>query len=364
MSKQIQKTANPNEQVLTVDLSGLGDQLKEAQKAMVSEIREAMKKPPQARGTGQVARSKGTQKLVENLRKVSNQGWKLEEQWTVAIPNYTQYELGAHLRDAVWVQTLLQGEQGDVANIPWVGDVQYEQLAAVGNAFAASWAEGSLIGSVTTTLYEAGGWADLSYYLLERFDANLLDEVNKALAKGAVNAEDTKIMTLVNAGTSTNFAGNVTRLTATAYFYSSNIPKAIKLLMMAGKNARPEECVLYMTASAYGALLEELTASQVIAYAVPTIVTQGLIERLFGVKIVVGSYRPNQQRTNAATGTVDLCYLMRGKRAVALAPKRDILIETDKQIATRKLRLTASHTFGIKILSFKEIVRIWTSRVA
>ena len=121
---------------------------------------------------------------------------------------------------------------------------------------------------------------------------------------------------------------------------------------------------MYLTPSAYGALLEELTASQVISYAAPTIITQGLIERLFGVKIVVGSYRPSQQRTNTNTGTVDLCYLMRGKRAVALAPKRDILIETDKQIATRKLRLTASHTFGVKVLSFKEIVRIWTSRVA
>jgi hypothetical protein len=56
--------------------------------------------------------------------------------------------------------------------------------------------------------------------------------------------------------------------------------------------------------------------------------------------------------------------MMRGRRAVALAPKRELLIETDKQIATRKLRIAASHTFGVKILDFKEIVRIWTSRVA
>jgi hypothetical protein len=56
--------------------------------------------------------------------------------------------------------------------------------------------------------------------------------------------------------------------------------------------------------------------------------------------------------------------LMRGKRAVALAPKRELLIETQKQIATRKLRVSASHTFAIKILDAKEIVRIWTSRVA
>jgi hypothetical protein len=55
---------------------------------------------------------------------------------------------------------------------------------------------------------------------------------------------------------------------------------------------------------------------------------------------------------------------MRGKRAVALAPKRELLIETQKQIGQRKLRMSASHTFGIKILDAKEIVRIWTARVA
>ena len=229
-----------SEQTLTLDMSGLKDQLIAAQKDMVKQIRESMQKPASTRGTGQVVRSKGSQKLVESLRKVRQQEWKLEEQWTIAIPNYTAYELGAHLRDAVWVQELLKGEQGDVANIPWVGDVSYEQLGAVGNAFNASWKEGDLIGSVTTTLYEAGGWADLSYYLLERFDANLLDEVNKSLAKGAVNSEDEKIMTLINAGTSTNFAGDVTRFTASNYFYSTNIPQAIKLLMMAGKNADPK----------------------------------------------------------------------------------------------------------------------------
>ncbi len=89
-----------------------------------------------------------------------------------------------------------------------------------------------------------------------------------------------------------------------------------------------------------------------------------MIEEYLGVGIVVGAYRPSQNRTNANTGTVDLCFLMRGKRAVAMAPKRELLIETDEQIATRKLRIAASHTFGVKVLDFKEIVRIWTSRVA
>jgi hypothetical protein len=171
-------------------------------------------------------------------------------------------------------------------------------------------------------------------------------------------------MQLVEALTSTNFAGNVTRYTGAANFYSSNIPAALKLLLNSGKAAKPQDCVLYLTPHAYSALLEEMMTSQPFAYAVPSLLQQGVIEKLIGVGIVVGGYRPSQQRTNAATGTVDLCYLMRAKKAVALAPKRELLIETQKQIGQRKLRLAASHTFGIKVLDAKEVVRIWTSRVA
>lgn len=358
------KPENEDEKPIVVDFSGLGAALKEAFIEQTKMITEALK-PQAGTGKGWVTPPEKSQKLVESLKTVKEEGWRMQEQWTVAIPSYRSNELAANLRDYVWTTEILKGEAGDVANIPYVMDFDFTQLGSVGAAAPASIAEASFIGSVTTTLYEAQAWADLSYYLLERFDSNLLEEVNKAFADAGVRSEDAKIMSLVEALSNTNFAGNVTRLTGSAYFYSTNIPAALKLLMgAAGKAVKPYECVVYLTPYAYGALLEELTASQVIAFADPKIVQQGLIETLFGVKLVVGDYRPSQQRTNTATGTVDLCYLMRGKRAIALAPKRDLLIETDKQIAARKLRISASHTFGVKILDAKEIVRIWTSHVA
>ncbi len=357
------KPEDKDPESLTLDFSGLKTALIESFKEQTKAITEALK-PKEPFGRGYITPPDKAQKIVESLKGVGQDGWKMTEQWTVAVPNYRSNELKANLRDFVWTSEILKGEAGDVANIPYVMDFDFTQLGSVGAAAPASIAEASFIGSVTTTLYEAEAWSDLSYYLLERFDSNLLEEVNKAFADAGVRSEDAKIMSLIEALTSTNFAGNVTRLTGSAYFYSTNIPKALKLLMGAGKAVKPFECVLYLTSWAYGALLEEMIASQVIAFADPKIIQQGLIEALFGVKIVVGDYRPSQQRTNTATGTVDLCYLMRGKRAVALAPKRDLLIETDKQINTRKLRIAASHTFGIKVLSGKEIVRIWTSHKA
>lgn len=353
------------EEAITIrlDASPLTDLIKE----QTNMIQEALQKKD---GKGQLVTGAGNEKIVETLQEighavskgassVSDEHMKLLEQWTVVIPNYTRYEPAAHLRDAVFVSDIVKGRVGETVNIPYVQDAEFEILSAVDDAFAAAWT--GLVSSVTTTLYEAGGWYDLPYYLLERIDQNLLEEINKMLAHQAIRAEDEMIMSLVVAGTATNFAGNISRWSASAYFYASNIPIAIRMLIEAGKEVNPNELVLYMTGYAYGALLEELAASQIIAYAVPSIITQGQIENYLGVKIVVGGYRPTQQRTNQNTGTVDLCFLMRGRKAVALAPKRDILIETDKQIATRKLRIAVSHTLGVKVLDFKEIVRIFTS---
>jgi hypothetical protein len=348
-------------QTITIDLAGLKEALIANQTEQFKLLKEALQ-PSQKGGRGLLMSAEKSEKLIESLHKCRADNWKLAEQWTVAIPNYRTKETAAGLRDFVWVSEILQGEPGDTANIPYVKDADFQQLSSVGDAFSGETT--GLVSSVSTTLYEAGLWSDIAYETIEKFDQNCLDELNSMLANAATRSEDAKIMALIEAGTSTNFAGSVDRKTATLYFYSSNITAALGYLLAAGKNVKPSQCVLYMTPMAYKALLDELCASQVIAHADPKIITTGMIEQLFGVSIVVGGYRTTQQRTNAATGTCDLCFMIRGKRAVALAPKRDLLIETDKQIATRKLRIAASHTFGIKILDFKEIVRIWTSRVA
>ncbi len=348
-------------EALKLDFSGLKEALKESNEKLVKDILAAFQEAKTG-GKGQTMSSQKQEKLIEGLKKVREDNWKLTEQWTVVIPNYTTHETAAGLRDYVWVDEILNGEPGDVANIPYVKDADFEILGAVGNAFAGETT--GLVSSVTTTLYEAGLWTDIDYYLIERINQNLLDEINAVLAKASIRAEDEQIISLIAAGTSTNFAGDIGRSTGPAYFYAANIAQAIRALLNAGKQTRPNECVLYLTSYAYGALLEELSASQVIATADPKIITTGMIEEYLGVGLVVGGYRSTGHRTNAATGTVDLCFLMRGKRAVALAPKRELLIETDKQIATRKLRVAASHTFGVKVLDFKEVVRIWTSHLA
>jgi hypothetical protein len=54
---------------------------------------------------------------------------------------------------------------------------------------------------------------------------------------------------------------------------------------------------------------------------------------------------------------------MRAKRALCLAPKRDLLIETDKNIKTRVLQIVGSHTFGVVEIDPLEVCRIVSNQL-
>ena len=352
------KAGKEGEEILVkIDQTALVEYFEKRLKEVETKLSEA-KVPDGGRGSLETRLGKNASALIEQLRNISKTA--ITEQWSVVIPNYTSKEVSAHLRDFVFVTEQIQGKPGDVVYVPYVKDLDFEILAAVGNAFAGETT--GLISNLSTTLYEAGAWSDVGYETIEKIDQNLLDVLNETFAVAAVRAEDKALVLLLEACTNTNFAGDIGRKTGSAKFYAANVSAAIGKLLAAGKAVTPNDCVLYITGKPYGALLDELAASQVVAFARADIIQKGLVESYLGVNIVVGGYAASQQRTNAATGTMELAFLMRGKRCLALAPKRDLLIETDRQIATRKLRVTASHTFGKVLLDAKSAVRIWTSQ--
>jgi len=352
------KAGKEGEEILVkIDQTALVEYFEKRLKEVETKLSEA-KVPDGGRGSLETRLGKNASALIEQLRTVSKTA--LTEQWSVVIPNYTSKEVSAHLRDFVFIAEQTMGKPGDVVYVPYVKDLDFEILASVGAAFAGETT--GLISNLATTLYEAGAWSDIPYDTIEKIDQNLLDVLNSTFAVAAVRAEDKALVLLLEACTATNFAGDIGRKTGSAKFYAANISTAIGKLLAAGKAVAPNECVLYINAKPYGALLDELSASQVVAFARADIIQKGLVESYLGVNLVVGGYSASQQRTNAATGTMELAFLMRGNRCLALAPKRDLLIETDRQIKERKLRVTASHTFGKLLLDAKSAVRIWTSQ--
>jgi hypothetical protein len=337
-----------------LDLTEIDKKL-DAKLAPIVKKLEGLGEKKEAGGKGVIEARLGDNatKLLEQLRNVATAD--IKEQWTIVIPAYLTKQVAAHLRDFVRVVEDIKGKPGDTVNIPYVKDLDFAIISVGGSLSETT----GLVGSTTTAIKEAGAWTDIEYWELENFDQNLLDELNAVFVRAAVRAEDKQILDTILALTGTNFAGDIGRKSSAAAFYASNIAKGIGALLQAGKEVVPGECLLSIGAEAYQSLLDELTASQVVAYARSDVIQRGLVQEYLGVKLVVHGSSHSQQRTNAASGTCELAFLMRPKYAVVLAPKRDILIETDRIVADRELRIVATHTFAYKVLDQKSIVRIW-----
>jgi len=358
LAQAVAKVKTEDGMTIEIDNSAIIESFEKKLKALEQKLTEK-KKDPQGKGVVE-ARIGNSSKLVEQLQNISK--GDIKEQWSIVIPNYTDAELAGHLRDYVFVSDVIKGKIGDIVEIPYVKDFDFE-FVAVGGAFTG---KTGLIGTLTTTLKEAGTYFDAAYEDIEKIDQNLLDELNRTFAHAAVRAEDAHLMDEFWQATTNSFAGTINMPhTIDTYFESEWIPDAIGKLLAEGKEVHPGDLVLWITAEPYGALLQELAASQIIPYARPDVITKGMVEDYLGVRIVVGGLATHDSLNEPAGGSsYEVAYVFRAKRALALAPKRDILIETDRIIKTRKLTITGSHTFGTEMLDCRECVRIMTGKKA
>jgi hypothetical protein len=373
-------TAQVGDTTYEIDFSDVKKDIESGVDAKMKKYMEELKvyesKKKDERGRGVVETFMGDDKkkrLLEEFQK----GEKVDptvisEQWTIAVPRYTRYETAAHLRDFVFVTDVIKGNVGDTVNIPYVKDVEMEHLTqGTGSITEIT----GLVSTLTTTIHECGGYYDAYYSDIEKIDANLLDELNRVFAHAAVRAEDKLLMQLCEDATTADFhaagsSGN-TWINCGDYNVAGStfeirwIADAIGKLIAKGKDVHPGECLLVLNPAAYVTLLKKLSATTntAVAYARPDIWQKGLIEEYLGVRIVVagnvmGSIMASGIEGGATTYQVN--FLMRPKRALALAPKRDILIETDKIIAKRTLRIVASHSFGVAAIDMTEVVPIWS----
>ena len=96
-----------------------------------------------------------------------------------------------------------------------------------------------------------------------------------------------------------------------------------------------------------------------LVFARPDVVQKGRLTEFMGVDIVV------VPKANMPTKTVDstdykCAYLIMKNRAVVFAPKRELLVETERLTKERKVQLTATHTFGCVVIDSNAAVEIIT----
>ncbi len=247
-------------------------------------------------------------------------------------------------------------------------DIAFQHVTPKTGTFTA---KTNLINVITTTLHESGAYTDIYYGDIEKIDSNLLDEINRVFAHAAVRSEDKDLVDLLNYATSGQFVMTLGQGTlAPIYVGTDNstltpslVVDALYAMMRKGKEVRPGACVLLMNPVQWHELANAIVGSEPLSTALPDLYKTGLIESFLGVRVIVPGCRVKTvylNHNNPGT-TYDCVFLVRPKRAMALAPKREILIETDKLVATRQLRIAASHTYGVACLDMTDVVPIKVS---
>ncbi len=286
--------------------------------------------------------AKRYKKTLKNLKE------KLQEQWTIPMDVAT-HELVGHLRDWCQVTTVLQGGLGETVNIPYVKDFSFDEVTVGGTLTEKT----GLVGSTTATITEYGAYTQIPYDDIEEYGEQILPAIERFMRKAALRAEDIKILKTVNADTEIL---EIDKHTETSNFASSWIPEIIAKVMEKGKDVDRGDVVLALSP----AMHKDLASKEHLSAIYSDSIIRGLIKELYGVSIVVVDQVPTK-----TVDTVDYKVAIAfRKNSVLFAPKRDLLVEMQRDTVNRKVKIVGTHTFAVTTIDSNAIVRVVTPETA
>jgi len=331
---------------------------KPLEKPQEKEVEEKMPETStEAKGKGIVASEEVATMEVDQRRLLHESVVKklkagsLKEQWTAPI-GLTPAP-ASRLRNFIIVSEILVGEAGDTVTVPYVKDFDLDILSNVGDALTP---KTGLLGTVTTTLKEAAATTSLAYADVEKMTEQVIGELEGKFGQASYRAEDKELLTVLYADSGVPEVDH--SADSPAAFKASYIAEALGKMLLQGKEVNFGDCVLVINATMYEKLLADIAGTQSLAFARPDAIRDGQIRQLMGVNVSISNYLPS-----GGTPAKYSAYLIH-KNAGVLAPKRDILIETERDTAGRKVKVTGSHTFGRVILDNKAAVEILTAFTA
>ncbi|MEM2047462.1 MAG: phage major capsid protein [Nitrososphaerota archaeon] len=336
---------NSSEQsiVVNVDMGSILKAIEEKFEALKADLLKAKTSETGAAGKGEVITPQEDyrKRIIETLK----YGKSLREQWETPISLPSKPTAGI----ATFIQrsTEVRGRMGDVVSIPYVNEVDMDVLSTVGGSLTE---KTSLYGVAQTTLKEAAAYTTIPYADLEKLSENLLAEIEARFSKAALRAIDKHILDTLLADAN---IPELDKSTAGVDFDADWIAEALGRVAEQGKDLSPSDFILVISPKMYVALYKDIASSQALVYARPDVVRDGLVAEFMGVKILVSNYMPEH-----STGKKS-AYLIH-KNAIVFAPKRELLIETERDTVNRKVKLTGSYTFGIAVIDNKAICEIKT----
>ena len=272
----------------------------------------------------------------------------LKEQWTAPV-GLTPAP-ASRLRNFVIVSEILVGEAGDTVTVPYVKDFDLDILTNVGDELTP---KTGLLGTVTTTLKEAAATTSVAYADIEKMTEAAVGELEGKFEQAAYRAEDKELVNLLYTDSDVpevDHSGDTT-----PDFKANYIAEALGKMLAQGKEVNFGDCVLVFSASMYEKLLADIAGTQSLAFARPDAIRDGQLRQLMGVNISISNYLPS-----GGTPAKYSAYLIH-HNAEVLTPKREILIETERDTVARKVKVTGSHTFGRVELDNKAAVEIKTA---
>lgn len=317
-------------------------------------VLEAKLNPPKTESKGEVLPVETENRYKKILEALKHGG--LKEQWTkpLALPKAPAANLLAYLQ----VTDALSNEKpGDTVNIPYVKSFK---AAAPSGGIGGTLSEATgIIGSVSATVGEVGRYTQVGYHEVEKFTeaiiARLEEKFEQALIRGMDEAVYKTLESMGEAGSPT--INVLDKSSAVVFFDADWIADALLEMGKDEKSMAPGEYVLVISPHMYNDLYKDIASSQALVYARPDVVREGLVSEFMGVPILVSVDLPTHA-SNAYWA------FMIHRDSITVAPKREMLIETEKDTVARKIKITGTATFAHAVVDGDSICGIKTKAVA
>mgnify|MGYP000097141582 CR=1 FL=1 len=313
---------------------------------------------PEGGGEGRFERIAG---LLREALKSSDAAAAIPTAW---IPSVVRRPAGliANLGDVVRSYPQLKGRPGDKVRVPRLAGVEFTALTE-GEAPT----EPSLVlDGVEIALEEYGQLISITYSILEDMSSDIVAAIEEMFVEAAKLKEDEVILSKLEDMGSDELAAvliagdkaSEDELTASDVLTPELIAKAVGAVLAKGYIVRPGDLTLVIHPKQYQDLLQNAQFTNAAALGSAEVVRTGRLTQYMGVNIVVSTKIPIGTSTD---GTATYHAFVFHRDAIALAYKRDLTIEQERDIAARVLKLMATHRFGVKVVLPDAVVKLLTA---
>ena len=283
---------------------------------------------------------------------------------TAWVPSVARRPAGliANLGDVVRSYPQLKGRPGDKVRVPRLAGVEFTALTE-GEAPT----EPSLVlDGIEIALEEYGQLISITYSVLEDMSPDIVAAIEEMFVEAAKLKEDEVILSRLEEVGPDELAAvliaggkaSEADLTASDVLTPELIAKAIGAILAEGYLVRPGDLTLVVHPKQYQDLLQNSQFTNAAALGSPEVVRTGRLTQYMGVNIIVSTKVPT---STSSDGTTTYHAFVFHRDAVALAYKRDLTIEQERDIAARVLKLMATHRFGVRVVLPNAVVKLLTA---